>query len=114
MSLTIELTPSEVTQLSVAAKEAGLIPSQLLKKLLREYLHAGSTVDKLELDTKLHSWQEQDGMKMMPNISTQTLFAQWAAEDSQMTDEERESEDRLWKELEKRFSEENFGIDLRR
>ena len=65
------------------------------------------------VDAKLHRWQQQDGAALMPEISTQTLFAQWAEEDARMTDAEREEEDRLWENMEKGLADNN-GLELRR
>lgn len=37
----------------------------------------------------------------MSDVSTQALFAQWAEEDAQMTDEERAENERIYIEIEK-------------
>ena len=113
MNLTIDLTPSEVAQLSEATKRTGLAPSELLKKLLKEYLPFGSISDKDDLDAKLHKWQQQDGVRLAPDISTHALFAQWAEEDAQMTEQEREAEDRLWEKLEINLAENSRKLQLR-
>jgi len=70
------------------------------------------TTDEDDIDTKLHKWQEQDGTRLMPDIPTQTLFAQWAEEDAQMTAEEREAEDRLWEDFEKGLAAYNRMLQL--
>ncbi len=114
MSLIIDLTPSEEAQLSAAAKETGLEPADLVKKLVKEHLLPVSTIDGNDLDAKLRKWQEQDGITLMPDIPTQTLFARWAEEDALMTDKEREAEDLLWEDLEKGFAENNRVLQLRR
>ena len=64
------------------------------------------------VDAKLHRWQQQDGIALLPDVSTQTLFAQWAEEDATMTEQEREAEDRLWHDIEKGLAE-NDGLRLR-
>jgi hypothetical protein len=112
MNLSIELTPSEEAKLAAAAKETGLAPAELVKKLVMEHLPAAGTVED-DLDARLRNWQKQDGTKLMPDIPTQTLFAQWAEEDAQMTDEEREAEDRLWEDLEKGLTENSRVLQLR-
>ena len=113
MTVIIDLTPIEEAQLSAAAKETGLDPTEFVKKLVRDHLPVlplDKTDNKVdyeveELDARLRRWQEQDGASLMPDVSTQSLFAQWAAEDAQMSDEEREAEDRLWEDLEKGHAE---------
>ncbi len=113
MNLTIDLTPSEVAQLSEATKHTGLAPSELMKKLLKEHLLFGFVHDKDYLDAKLHKWQQQDGVKLAPDVPTRTLFAQWAEEDAQMTEQEREAEDRLWEKLEINLAENSSELQLR-
>ena len=114
MNLIIDLTPSEVAQLSEAAKQTGLAPAELVKKLVKEHLPAVPATDEDELDAKLQKWQEQDGTKLLPDVPTRTLFAKWAEEDAQMTNEEREAEDRLWEDLEKGLTENSYVLQLRR
>ena len=101
MNLIIDLTPSEEAQISAAAKETGLAPAELVRKLVKEHLPAVSTADDDDLDAKLHKWQEQDGIKLLPDVSTQALFAQWAEEDAQLTEEERAENERIYTEIEK-------------
>jgi hypothetical protein len=113
MNLIVDLNPSEEARLSSAAKATGLAPAELIKKLVTEHLPAVPTLDEGELDAKLRTWQQQDGTKLMPDVPTQTLFAQWAEEDAQMTDEEREAEDRLWEDLEKGLIENSRVLQLR-
>jgi len=114
MSLTIDLTPNEEAQLSEAAKHVGLAPAELAKKLLQEHLPGITTNEIDDLDAKLHAWQQQDGTQLMPDVPTQLLFAQWAAEDAQMTDAERQAEDHLWEDLEKGLAENSHVLQLRR
>ena len=114
MNLTIDLSPSEAARLSEAAKLIGLAPAELVKKLVKDHLPAHPVRDGDSLDAKLRKWQDQDGTKLMPDVAAQTLFAQWAEEDAQMTDQEHEAEDRLWKDLEKGLSENSGVLRLRR
>ena len=100
MSLIIDLTPSEEERLSAIAKETGLDLAALVKKLVEERLPVVTAAEDDDLDARLRKWQQQQGTKLGPDISTGTLFAMWAKEDEQMTHEEREMEDRLWNELE--------------
>lgn len=101
MTLIIDLTPSEEAQLSAAARESGLAPAELVKNLVKEHLPVVPAIDEEALDTNLREWQEQDGTKLMPDVSTQALFAQWAEEDAQLTEEERAENERIYAEIEK-------------
>jgi hypothetical protein len=68
MTLTIELTPTEEAQLTAAARQAGLAPAALARKLVTEHLPLFTP------DT--------------PEDSTLALFAQWDTDDAQMTPED--------------------------
>ena len=102
-------------------------PQQLaawLRKLPKEKHYRLSIEEKeLEAETtrsedivaaKLRQWQEQDSKSLLPNIPTRTLFAQWAQEDEQMTDAEREAEDRLWEDVQKGINETRATLGMRR
>lgn len=114
MNLTIDLSPSEEAQLSQVAKQTGLATEELVKKLVLAHLPARPAHDSDDLDAKLRKWQEQDGTKLTPDIPAHSLFAQWAAEDAEMTQAEREAEDRLWEDLEKGLTENSRVLQLRR
>ena len=114
MSLIIDLTPSEEAQISAAARETGLAPAEFVKKLVKEHCSGTGPNGEAELDAMLRKWQEQDSVKLGPDVPTVKLFADWAEADLRMTEEERESEDRLWEDLEKTFSERSRELDLRR
>lgn len=57
--------------------------------------------DEDDPDAKLRTWQEQDGTKRIPDVSTKALFAQWAEEDAQLTEEEHAENERIYAEIEK-------------
>ncbi len=65
------------------------------------------------VDAKLREWQEQDGAALMPDVPAQALFAEWAEEDSKMTEEEREAERVLWESIEQGLSENGGRLQLR-
>ena len=113
MNLEIPFTPSEEIRITAAARQAGLAPAELVKRLALEHLPPMPTNMEDELDSKLRQWQEQDGTPLMPAISTQELFAKWAEEDAQMTEAEREAEDRLWEDIEKGLAENSHRLQLR-
>ena len=98
MNVTVPFNQAEEAQLTAAAKQAGLAPADLIKRLALEHLPTLPT--NAEIDARLHLWQEQDGTPLMPDISTQDLFAQWADQDAKMTDEEQTAEGRHWEEIE--------------
>lgn len=68
MPLTIELTPAEEAQLLAAAHQVGLTPAELDRQLVRTHV--------------------PDVLAPPPEDPTLALFAQWDAEDAQMTPEE--------------------------
>jgi hypothetical protein len=96
----IDLTPSEEAQLSAAAKQSGLGPAEFVKKLVTERLPAAAATGGDDLDSNLRELREQDGVKLGPDTPTLQLFAQWADEDSQLTNEQREENDRIYAEIE--------------
>ena len=114
MNLMIVLTPSEEALLCEAAKQTGLAPAELAKKVVTDHLVPVPATGNDDLDAKLCKWQVQDGTMLMRDIPTQTLFAQWAEEDRHMTDEERQAEDLLWEDLEKGFPDNGRALQLRR
>ncbi len=68
MILTIELTPTEEAQLTAAARQEGLEPAALARKLVTEHLLPVTPA--------------------IPEDPTLALFAQWDADDAQMTPED--------------------------
>ncbi len=109
----IDLTPSEEAQISAAARETGLSAVELVELWIKEHLPSVSVMDRNDVDAKLRKLQELDGTKLLPDIPTRTLFAQWAEEDTKMTDDERESEDRLWEDIEQGLAENGRVLQLR-
>lgn len=85
MTLTIELTPEQETQLIDVAQKEGLEPTVLAQKLVTDHLPL------------LQSMPEQD--------PTLALFEQWRQEDAQKTPEEVEQERRLWEAFEQGINE---------
>jgi hypothetical protein len=68
MTLTIELTPIEEAQLTAAARQAGLDPAELARQLVTTHLPPATPAT--------------------PEDPTLALFAQWDADDAQMTPED--------------------------
>ena len=101
MHPTIDLTTSEHAQITQAAKQSGLAPAEVVRNLVKEYLPSIPPTDEADIDDKLRGLQELDGKQLRSDVSTQSLFAQWAEEDAQMTEEERAKNERVYAEIEK-------------
>jgi hypothetical protein len=93
MTLTIELTPTEEAQLTAAARQAGIPPTELARKLVTEHLPA-VTPD-------------------IPEDPTLALFAQWDADDAQMTPEEVTEAQRDYTEFTRRMNAERARAGAR-
>jgi hypothetical protein len=68
MTLIIELTPTEEARLTAAARQAGMAPTELARQLVTAHLPIVTAGG--------------------PEDPTLALFAQWDADDAQMTPEE--------------------------
>jgi len=86
MSLIIDLSPAVEERLNVAAREIGIAPAELVKKLVGEHLPPVAQVDKAAIRN--------------PDPATESLFAQWAEEDEHITEAERVENDRIYTEIE--------------
>jgi hypothetical protein len=109
----IDLTPTEEARLSAAARQTGLTPAELVKRLAFENLPDVPATADDAVDARLSQWQEQDGKTLTPEIPTRTLFAQWAEEDTHMTDAERGAEDHLWEELQRSINATRAALGMR-
>ena len=103
MNLVIDFNPTEEARLNAAAKSSGIAPAELVKKLVEAHLPVESEPSNddpyVELDAKLQKWRTEDGTRLYPHVPAQELFALWAKEAENMTDAEREAEDKLWEEI---------------
>jgi hypothetical protein len=113
ISVEIDLTPTEEARLMAAARQRGLTPAEFVKRLALEHLPAAPVTAEDAVDARLRQWQEQDDRTLMPDVPTQTLFAQWDAEDAQMTDAEREAEDRLWEAFQQGVNDSRAALGMR-
>jgi hypothetical protein len=109
----IDLTPTEEARLSAAARQTGLSPAELVKRLAFENLPDVPATADAAVDARLSQWQEQDGKTLTPDTPTRTLFAQWAEEDVHMTDAERGAEDQLWEEFQKSLNAARATLGMR-
>lgn len=134
MALHIELTPEQEARLNAVARHNGIAPAEALKKLLDAHLPSLSPGEepaqykqqdipgdpKARVRALLSEWQTQDNTPTLPLIPTQNsetptqaLFRKWEEEDAAMTDEEREAEDRLWKEFQQSINAERAKAGMR-
>jgi hypothetical protein len=109
----IDLTPTEEARLSAAARQTGLSPAELVKRLTFENLPDVPATADATVDARLSQWQEQDGKTLTPDIPARTLFAQWAEEDAHLSDAEREAEDHLWEDFQKSINATRAALGMR-
>ena len=95
MSLVIELPSSVEAQIESEARTAGVSPEEYVQNLVARAI----VRDEEDIDAKLGRWQKQDGKTLLPVQSAASLFAEWDAQASGLSDLEREFEDRLWNEV---------------
>ncbi len=93
MILTIELTPTEESQLTAAAHHVGLAPAELARQLVTAHLPA---VPSSHLEDP-----------------TLALFAQWDADDAHMTPEEVAAAQRDYEEFTRRMNAERAHAGAR-
>jgi hypothetical protein len=109
----IDLTPTEAARLSAAARQAGLQPAELLKRLALEHLADVTAPAEEALDARLRQGQEQDGKPLAPDVPAWTLLAQWAEEDASMTDAERGAEGHLWEAFQQSLNATRAALGMR-
>jgi hypothetical protein len=93
MTLTIDLIPTEEAQLTAAARQVGMAPAELARKLVTEHLPAV---------TPDH-----------PEDPTLALFARWDADDAHMTPEEVAEAQRDYGEFTRRMNAEQARAGAR-
>ncbi len=93
MTLTIDFSPVEEEHLTAAARQEGLEPAALVKRLVNQQL-------------PLTAPEPQDPML--------ALFAQWDREDAQMTPAEVAQENRSWEDLKTNIDAERDRAGARR
>jgi len=95
MSLTIELSPDEHARLAAAAKQEGLAPAELARKVLKDHLPPVTKASR-------------------PEDPTLALFRQWAEEDAQRTPEEAAQENELWERFLTNVNETREALGMRK
>ena len=113
MSITVNLTPAEEAQLVAEAVGNGLDAGQLVAKVVRDHLNAPPKRTMDEVLGKLHQWQTETKTETAPSISAHELFAKWDEEAAQMTDDERDAEDRLWEDFQEGINKTRSELGMR-
>ena len=113
MSITVNLTPAEEARLSTEARRDGLAMADLAAKLLRKHLSYAPESSPDRVRAKLRQWQKETATETLPALSAHELFSKWAEEDTHMTEEEQEAEDRLWQDFENGVNETRATLGMR-
>ena len=95
MSLTIELNAAEQARLAAAAKQEGMAPAELARKVLTDHL-----------PRLAEGAQDED--------PTLALFREWAAEDAKRTPEEAARENELWERFQANVNETRVALGMRK
>ncbi len=107
--MSLELSPEVETVVQERAREEGISVSDLLARvfLLSTPSPKNLSSPKARVVALLKQWREEDNTPTVAPVltqpgetPTQALFRHWREEDAQMTDEERDAEAHLWKDLE--------------
>jgi hypothetical protein len=94
MTLTIQLDEVEQARLDAAAKQEGMAPAELARKVLTDHLPPLAT----------HGEREDP---------TLTLFRQWEEEGAARTPEEALRENELWEEFQSNVNETRAALGMR-
>jgi hypothetical protein len=95
MTLMIELSPDEQARLAAAAKQEGVAPAELARKVLTDHL-------------------PPLGAEPQPEDPTLALFRQWAEEDATRTPEEAAQENELWAQFLTNVNETRAALGIRK
>jgi hypothetical protein len=85
MTLTIELNATERARLTAAAKEEGLAPEEMARRLVTSHLPPAA--------------------EALQEDATLALFRQWAEEDARRSPQEAEAENELWERFQANLNE---------
>ena len=114
--MSLNLRPEVETVIRERARSLGVSVDDLLARTFApEKTDTGTVSDpKGHVRALLAKWQTEDQTPILPPISTlpgetstQALFRKWDEAEAQLTKEERDAEDRLWKDFRQ-------GIDVER
>jgi hypothetical protein len=94
VSLTIELDAAEEARLSAAAREQGLAPAELARRVLLDHLPA------VEM--------------RQPDEATLALFRKWDSEDAERTPEQAQLENELWDTFQANVNETRQALGMRK
>jgi hypothetical protein len=63
-----------------------------LEELLSRAIHAAPLDTRAHVQNLLAQWQKEDGVSLHKPVSSQELFQQWAEEDAQLSETERQEQ----------------------
>jgi hypothetical protein len=124
MTLTLELRPEEAAALSAKATARGVDVATLLHDLVAHETRTENgegvgvlpegAAEKARVAALLQTWRRAEGLPTLGDGATHTpvaeLFAQWEAEDAQLTPEEVEAERRFWEDYSR--DRDNRGVEI--
>lgn len=113
MSIVINLTPLEEARLSDEATQTGMEASELVTKLLREHLTSWPVKPGDTVRARLREWQLETETDTVHSSSAHELFARWADEDAQKTDEEIATGERIWEDYQRDVDDERRKAGMR-
>jgi len=127
MTLNIELTPDQEARLQAAARQNGIAPAEVVKRLVEEHLpplssdtETAPSDPKAQVLALLARWQAEDHTPALPPLParngetpTQALFRKWEEEEATITEEEREAEGRLWDDIQQGINAERAKSGMR-
>lgn len=100
VSLTDEVNATEIAALTMSGGAFDWLADEP-----ELYDDTGGELLKERVPTLLRQWQQEYGLPVRPNgkahTPVQELFAQWEDEDSRLTPEEADAEQRLWEDHQK-------------
>lgn len=125
MTVTLELRPEEAAALRARAAARGVDVPTILHDLVAQETRqenrtgyvapTNSAAEKARVASLLRQWQQAEGLPTLGNGATHTpvaeLFAQWEAEDANLTPEEIEAEQRFWEEY-NRDRDQRRGVEI--
>ncbi len=120
--MSLELSPEVEKVVRERAAQEGVSVDDLLARtflvLQEKALSIGDPKERVR--ALLTKWQTEDNTPLMPPISTrngetptQALFRKWEEEDTKMTEEERQAEDRLWDDIQQDIDAERARAGMR-
>jgi hypothetical protein len=118
--VSLELNPEVERQVLERARAAGTTASDYIAQLLQAYTTIASPNPIARVHGLLNQWQFQDRSPTSapaPNDGTFTaseaLFRQWEREDANLTDEERQAEEKRWQQFQRDINSDRVASGMR-